>query len=492
MKRVLVGGFHHESNSFSSITSSREDFRVLRGEELLVSTPNSSLWGIVEGLQQDDVEVVPTLHMRGVPNGEVEYDFFLEIKEEFLEMAREHRGTIDALCLALHGSMRVKGLGEVEGLILEELKNLFPDVPIFVALDMHASISDKMVRYSDGLVGYKSAPHTDCTETGSLAAAMTSFYLREGIIPKQASFRVPMLIAGEKSGTDVEPMLGLINTLKELEQDEEVLAASFFLGYPWADHEDAGVTVSVVTKTDEKKAQKLARELAELFWSKREDFHFVSEAYAVEEALDVAFQAIENKETPVYLSDSGDNPTAGATSDNTELLWALVHEERLETLKSPVIFSGFYDPRSVKSCHGKLHQQVELSIGGHYDQSFSSVPLRGTVEAYEEDYLYAGLTGDVVLFRAGSLFIILSERHIGYTDPQLIRTLGLDPASSELIICKLGYLTPAHQELAKRSILVLTKGNTNEDLESIDYKEIPRPMYPLDQNMTYEPDDNRF
>lgn len=120
------------------------------------------------------------------------------------------------------------------------------------------------------------------------------------------------------------------------------------------------------------------------------------------------------------------------------------------------------------------------------------MPLRGTVEAYEEDYLYAGLTGDVVLFRAGSLFIILSERHIGYTDPQLIRTLGLDPASSELIICKLGYLTPAHQELAKRSILVLTKGNTNEDLESIDYKEIPRPMYPLDQNMTYEPDDNRF
>ncbi len=494
MKRVLVGGFHHESNSFSKIKSGIRDFRITRGQGILANlSPNNSLTGIVSGLQEQGYEPVPSLYMRGVPNGEVDSDFFREVKEEFLALAEKEVGKIDAITLALHGSMRVAGLGEVEGLILEELRKLFPEIPIFFALDMHATISEKMYRYSDGFVGYKTAPHTDCTETGRKAAEMTVFALETGRLPETALVKVPMLLAGEKSGTDVEPMRSLIAGLYELEKNPDVLSASYLLGFPWADNPDSSVSVSVVTKKTAEKAEKLAKELAEVFWQKRQEFSFVTEAYGEEEAVERAFSYLKENTRPVYLSDSGDNPTAGASSDNTKFLSYLTGDARvqskLQKLKSPLIYAGFYDPESVQKCESNLGKTIRLEIGGRFDDSRPPVPLEGEVRNYIKDYSYAGLQGAVALFFTNHIHIILSEKHIGYTEPRLMEALGLKPEQADIIVCKLGYLTPGHRALAGKSILVLTEGNTNEDLESIAYQHIPRPIYPLDKDFSYDADD---
>ncbi len=494
MKRILVGGFHHESNSFSKIKSGIKDFRISRGQEILANlSPNNSLTGIITGLQEQGYEPVPALYMRGVPNGEVDYSFFREVKEEFLALAEKEVGKIDAITLALHGSMRVAGLGEVEGLILEDLRKLFPGIPIFFALDMHATISEKMYRYSDGFVGYKTAPHTDCTETGRKAAEMTIFALETGRLPQTALVKVPMLLAGEKSGTDVEPMRTLIEGLHELEKNPDVLSASYLLGFPWADNPDSSVSVSVVTKDSKEKAEKLAKELAEVFWQRRQEFSFVTEAYGEEEAVERAFSYLEEGVWPVYLSDSGDNPTAGASSDNTKFLSYLTGNEkvqsRLQKLKSPLIYAGFYDPESVQKCASNLGKTIRLEIGGRFDDSHPPVPLEGEVKGYIKDYAYAGLQGAVALFFTKNIQIILSEKHIGYTEPRLMEELGLKPELADIIVCKLGYLTPGHQALAGKSILVLTEGNSNEDLESIDYRYIPRPIYPLDKDFSYDVDD---
>ncbi len=489
--RVLVGGFHHESNSLSRIISGEKDFRVIRGQEITENiVPNNALSGIVSTLKSHNVEVVPTLHMRGVPNGEVELEFFAKIKSEFLELAARERGNIDAITLALHGSMRVNGLGEVEGDILEELRKIFPETPIFVALDMHATVSRKMCMYADGMVGYKTAPHTDCTETGVSAAEMTLFALKNGTLPAASTIRVPMIIAGEKSGTDVEPMRSLIMRLKEVEQNEEVLAASYLLGFPWSDNSDSSVYAHVVTKHSQFESDRLAVELAEKFWEQRHNFVFVTEAYGVAEAVDKAFEYLNG--APVYLSDSGDNPTAGAASDNTELLSHLASDDRIPRLAAPLIYAGFYDPESTAACRGRVGEEIELSIGGRFDPEFSSVCLKGIVKNYVQGYVYAGIPCDVAVFSARGMDIILSDKHIGYTDPSLMRELGLDPESAQIVVCKLGYLTPGHSALAGRSILVLTKGGTNEDLASIDYREVPRPIYPLEHGMDYDPEKYRM
>lgn len=493
MKRVLVGGFHHESNSLSRIISAEKDFRVIRGDDITENiVPNSSLSGIVATLKSNGIEVVPTLHMRGVPNGEIDRNYFLSVRDEFLEMARKEKDKIDAITLALHGSMRIESLGDAEGHILEELRKIYPDTPIFIALDMHASISERMCRYADGMAGYKTAPHIDCTETGILAAEMTLYTLRTGLLPKKATIKIPMIVAGEKSGTDVEPMFSLIRELEKVEKNDEILAASYLLGFPWADNADNAVSVHVVAKNSQETADRVAEELASVFWNRREKFVFVTEAYDVPTSLDKAFAYIESKNTPVYLSDSGDNPTAGAASDNTELLKHLTDDPRVSELETPVIYAGFYDPSAVAECRNNVGREIVLEIGGKFDPDFAPVRLKGVVKNFVEGFVYGGIPGDVALFSVKGIDIIIAERHIGFTDPTLMYTLGLKPEKAEIVVCKLGYLTPGHAALANKSILVLTKGGTNQDLESIPYEKVARPVYPLDKDIDYQIDKYRI
>lgn len=169
MKRVLVAGLQHESNSFNPIVAGKNDFQVIRGAEVFNRfRDNDPVTGVIKPLMEQGYEVVPTIFTSAVPNGEVDYDFYMGVKAEIIRIAKEEQAKkpIDAITLALHGSMRVKGLGEAEGYLLEELRAIFPDIPLFCSLDMHTTMTERMHNNCDGFVGYKCAPHTDRYETG--------------------------------------------------------------------------------------------------------------------------------------------------------------------------------------------------------------------------------------------------------------------------------------------------------------------------------------
>ena len=105
MKRVLVASMMHESNSFNPIIAGENDFGVVRGEKLFERNPkNDPLRGVMDTLQEQGYEVVPTLFATAVPNGEVDYEFYLGLKEEILERARQaqEEKPLDAITLALH------------------------------------------------------------------------------------------------------------------------------------------------------------------------------------------------------------------------------------------------------------------------------------------------------------------------------------------------------------------------------------------------------
>lgn len=495
MKRVLVAAIHHESNSFNPIVAGEKDFSILKGQELFENIrDNDSLSGVISSLQEAGYEVVPTLSARAVPNGLVDYDFYMEIKNEIIERAKKANEdkALDAITLSLHGSMRVKGFGEAEGPLLEELRELFPDIPLYSSLDMHTTMTKKMHKNCDGFVGYKTAPHIDCTETGSHAGKMTIRTLEEGARGKTAWVRVPILVAGEQSATTAQPMIDLIEALREVEKRPGIMAASYLMGFPWADNKDSAIGVYVVADGDQDLADKTALELADLIWSKREDFDFEVEAYKPEKALDKAFKAVEEGIKPVYISDSGDNPTAGASSDNTDFIRHILQDERAEELDTPIIYGGFYDPEATRACRDKVGQEIELSFGAAFDKESSApVTVRGRVKSYYKDWgKFNFPKGDLALFSAKGVDIVLAESHVGFTDPEMYRDLGLDPEETDIIICKLGYLTPGHAALAKKAILALSNGNTNEDLESIDYKEVKRPIFPLDKDFDYNPEEN--
>lgn len=490
MKRILVAAMHHESNSFNPIVAGEEDFSVIYGEDIFNNLrENDSLSGVIKTLQKAGYEVIPTVSARAVPNGEVDYDFYIRIKEEIIKRAKiaKEEGPIDAITLSLHGSMRVKKQGEAEGFFLEELRREFPHIPIFSSLDMHTTMTERMHNNCDGYVGYKCAPHTDCFETGEHAANMTIAALEKGVVAKSAWVKVPILIAGEQSSTNVQPMIDLIRALRECEKQEGIMAASYLMGFPWADNEDSSCAVYVVSAGDQELADREAIRLAELMWSKKDDFCFHTETYTEKEALNVAFEGVKEGKFPIYLSDSGDNPTAGSSSDCTGFLRLIMEDKRTDELKNPVVFGGIYDPIATKQCEGKVGQEITITFGAKFDSvTTSPITATGVVKSYIKDWDGFGLVkSDLALFSSCGVDIVLAEEHVGFTTPKMYSDLGADPMERELVVCKLGYLTHQHEAVAKRSIMALSKGSTNEDLKTLDYKLVPRPIFPLDNDFQY-------
>lgn len=490
MKRVLVAGLQHESNSFNPIIAGEKDFQVIRGADVFNRfRDNDPVTGVIKTLQDRGYEVVPTLFASAVPNGEVDYNFYMGVKAEIIRIAREEQAKkpIDAVTLALHGSMRVHGLGEAEGYLLEELREIFKDIPIFSSLDTHTTMTRRMHDNCDGFVAYKCAPHTDRYETGVHASRMTIAALEEGVRACKAWVKIPILIAGEQSSSTVKPMSDLVQMLRDTEKQPGILAASYLMGFPWADNEDSAVAAYVVADSQEL-AERQALRLAGLLWDKKEEFCFQTETYPEKEAIHVAFQAVlDGSPLPIYLSDSGDNPTAGSSSDCTGFLKLIMEDDRTDALQSPVLFGGIYDPAATKACKGKVGQEITLTFGARFDQATTQpITATGTVKAYIENWKKSSVPCDLALFNSCGVDIVLAEAHVGYAMPDIFRDLGREPEAADIVVCKLGYLTESHAAIAKRSIMALSKGSTNEDLRSLKYTKVKRPIFPLDEGFTYQ------
>ena len=486
-KRIFTAAMHHESNTFNPIITDKEDFSVVEGDEIFKRLrANDSLSGIIYTLLGMGWEVVPAVSARAVPNGVVSRGLYEDIKARIIARAEEalREGPIDGLTLSLHGSMSVEGIGEAEGDLLGALRSLFPRVPIVASLDMHTTMSRRMHELCDAFVGYKCAPHTDCSETGAHAARITVNALEDGARPVSAWCRIPILLSGEKSETTTEPMKSLIRALRECEKRPGIMAASYLMGFPWADHDMHGVSAYVAADSDPALAEAEAARLGELFWAHREAFEFHTETYPPSEALDTAFQAAKGSETPVYVSDSGDNPTAGSSGDCTAFLESIMKDPRTEELSAPVLYSGIYDPAAAAACAGRVGQTVRLRFGAAFD-TVTSGPLEcsGTVKSFASGW--GDYQSDTALFSSGGVDIVLTAKHIGHTHPDMFRALGVKPEERQIIVCKLGYLTDPHRRVSRRSIMALTEGSSGARFENLPYRKINRPIYPLDKNIDF-------
>lgn len=482
-KRVLVGGLHHESDTFNPIITSRDDIWVKRGVDLINNIKKDSCSGIIKTLIDHDIEVIPTLIARAVPNGEWDKEYYLELKKEFMDKFKAEKN-LDALCLSLHGSMRVNGVGEAEGDLLKSIRKINPDILIVASLDMHATITKDMIDNCDAFVGYKCAPHTDTFETGFHAANIVLEALETKIKPTMSAVHIPFLVAGEQSETSVEPMNSLINNLRTLEKkDDKIYALSYLMGFPWADTKDNGVTSLVVTKNDKSYAKEKAKELANIFWNRREDFCFYNETRMPEDALKSAIDSVKKNIFPVVISDSGDNPTAGSSSDVTNFLKLILKNREICNLNPKLIYQSFFDKEVVDLFIDKeINTELYIKLGSKYDKVKSSsvetnAKLLAKVKNYEE-----AEGSNLILIDIGGVEVIVSDKHIGCYDPNIIRSLGVEVEKRKIIVVKLGYLEPEIRSIAKRSMMALTTGSSDELFVRLPYKELKHPIYPIEKD----------
>jgi microcystin degradation protein MlrC len=352
-------------------------------------------------------------------------------------------------------------------------------------MDLHGNVSWRLAENADLITCYRMAPHEDAMETKQRAAENLLERLESG--KGKPAYKVwipiPILLPGEQTSTRIEPAKSIYKAVAPASEQEGITDAAIWVGYPWAD-EPRNHAVVMVTGDDKKKVTRTAEQLAKSFWDARKDFTFVAPTGSLEECF---AKALSYKTRPFFISDSGDNPTAGGAGDVTWTLKEILARPEFKSSQGPsLIYASIPGPDLVKKVIAAgVGAHVEGYAGAAVDARYAPpLLISGTVESI--------VSGDSnaeteVVVKTGSVHIIVTAKRKPYHKEADFTRLGLYPRKTDIVVVKIGYLEPELYAMQKGWMLALTPGGVNQDLERLDYKRIQRPMFPLDKNMS-DPD----
>ncbi len=467
--RIAVGGIHTECSTYSPVLMTIEDFRVLRGTDLLDAE-------YFNFLNADGVEHLPLLHARAVPGGPVSHAAYQAFKAEFLERL-EASLPIDGLYLAMHGAMNVDGMDDAEGDWISAARAVVgPDCIVAASYDLHGNVSQKIIDQLDIFAAYRTAPHIDVRETMVRAWSMLVDALKSGQRPGVAWAPVPVLLPGERTSTEDQPTRSLYDMLPRFDERDGILDANLMIGYVWAD-EPRATACGVVTGTDKAAATAAAEEIARSYWDAREGFQFGPVTGPLDAMLDIA----ETCETaPLILADSADNPTGGGVGDRADVLNALLARKFENAL-----VAGITDRPAVEACFtAGLGKTASLRIGGSLDPS-------STPALVEAEVLFLDGPGPLperqAVVRIGGVTVVLAARRRPYHNISDFTRLGLAPEKVRLLAVKSGYLSPELAPIANPNLMALTEGVVNQDIEHLESNRRLRPAFPFDRDFDFQP-----
>ena len=470
-KRVAIGGMAIESSTFSPHRSDAADFTVVRGEAL------RSRYDFLPA----HVEWIPLIHARALPGGSVESDFYASVKLELLEGLRAAL-PLDGVFLDIHGAMTVIGMGDAEGDLASAVRAVVgPNCLISAAMDPHGNVSRRLVTALDLATSHRMSPHEDAPLTKRRAAMNLVHCLDRGVRPLKAWVRVPVLLPGERACTRDEPAKGIYARLRAIEQRDGIIDAAVWIGYAWADEPRCSAAV-VVTGTDGDAIVRAAHGLAEAYWNARADFAFSAPTGDADACIEMG---LASRDRPFFISDSGDNPTAGGANDTTYMLGRLLAHPALAAGRATAIWASVVDAIAVAACvRAGERATVDLQVGGCFGSPpahGAAMPLQGVVQRIRRA---DAVGGDIAVVASGGVRAILTSRRKPYHYVTDLTALGLDPTAHDLTVVKVGYLVPDLFDAAKGWVLALTPGGVDQHIVRLGHRGLERPIYPLDPGMS--------
>lgn len=473
--RIGLGGIAIESSTFSPLRTSAADFTILRGNAMLARYPFMPAWRF-HG--RDDILWLPTLHAKAIPGGPVLRASYDAMKHELLERIAAAL-PLDGFYLDIHGAMSVDGMEDAEADLAAAVRELIgPACVISACTDLHGNISARFVELVDAVATYRTAPHVDELETREKAFATLLHCLDHGVRPVRGRSRIPVMLPGERTSTMIEPARSLYAALSETDRVPGILDAALFVGYVWADEPRSGACV-VVTGTDADAVRRESEKIARRYWDARDDFGFIAPVDDIDGCIRAA---LGMEGGPVFISDSGDNPTAGGAGDVPMAAGRLVEMMASAGGGASAVYASIPDHGAVESCaRAGEGAEVTVMLGGKLDPVHGRpLELRGVVERIRRS---DPVGGDIAVLRVGSVRIIITSRRKPFHHIADFSALGIDPSEEKIVMVKIGYLEPELRGAARHALLALTPGAVNQDIPSLTYRRVVRPIYPLDPEL---------
>jgi microcystin degradation protein MlrC len=485
--RIGIAGFMHESNTFNPLRTDRAAFAAQSltfGPALLDEWRDAhhEVGGFIESAKGLGFEALPLLMAWAMPSGPVTDDVFDEVVGRLIDAVRRERP--DGLLLALHGAMVAQSQLDADGEVFARLRHAVgPDLPIVLTLDLHGNLSERLIGHSTAAVAYRTNPHVDQRECGRRAASLLVRHLRGEVRLCQALAKPPLLVNIMVQDTSKEPLRTFMEEARAREGRPGVLAVSLLPGFAYADVPQMGPSVVVVTDGDAALARKEADELSARLWDARERLNATLPAAAAAVA-----QALKAERTPVVLVDTGDNVGGGSAADSTVLLAELLRQGATDAVVC------LYAPREVEECtRAGVGQDVRLSVGGKVDRLHGDpVLVRGRVRVlHDGNYVepqvrhggkrinHMGPTA-LVEIEGRNLLVLTSLRHPPFSLGQLT-CLGIRPELQRILVVKAAIAyKAAYAPVAGTIIEVDTPGVTAVNPHRFVYRNVRRPLYPLD------------
>jgi microcystin degradation protein MlrC len=482
---IAIAGLAIETSTFTPTRTLAPAFHPDRGDEVVARYD-------FLGPLSSRADFRGALIGHALPGGMVARDAYESLASEIVTrlsdlVASEH---VDGLWYDIHGAMVVEGLDDAEADLLGRIRAVIgPDVIVSASMDLHGNVTAELAHQVDLVTCYRMAPHEDAMETKERAVRNLVDVLTTRPVgsqrPVKAWVPIPVLLPGEQTSTRIEPAASLYAQVPAVEATDGVLDAAIWVGYAWADQpRDRAVTV--VTGWDEAAVAAGAERLAHAFWDVREDFVFVAPTGSFDECLVAALAP--GAARPYFVSDSGDNPTAGGSGDMT---WGLTQVLANPEFASPdgpvVIYASVPGPAAVtEAVAAGVGATVTVTAGASVDAVHAGpITMTGRVHAVKHGDRDAETE---VVLQVGSVFAILTTYRKPYHHEHDFTDLDLAPREADIVVVKIGYLEPELFDMAADWMLALTPGGVDQDLERLGHHRIVRPMFPYDRVFASAPD----
>jgi microcystin degradation protein MlrC len=491
--RIIIGNIVQESNSFSPVPGSWAHFPpglLLRGEEMLARRigTRTEIGGAIDAARELGAALLPTISATtSASAGPMLDEVYIALRDE-LAAALRAAGPADGALLVLHGAMSSESHEDATGDILRAARAaLGQGFPLVATLDLHANLTTTMVEHADAVVGYHTAPHIDLYETGERAMRLLARMIRSEARPIAALRRLPMIVPAENGRTTEGPYAEVMDRAIALMRRPGVLDISVFSVQPWLDVEDVGCSVVAYANGNQALADELADELAEMLWARRRDF-----AVSLTPTATTIARALAAARGPFVLADSADAPSSGAPGDSTAVLEQLIAAQPTRPCLHNIV-----DPQAVALMfEAGLGAEVSLQIGaGSGVPLYRPIMVTGLViRLADGDFTNRGqgfqgvvfCMGRTAVLEIGAITLVVMERAVIQWDPELYRSVGLEPSEAQIVIVKSpAAFRAAYEPFAAEVAILDAPGVCSPNLRSLPFQHARRPIFPLDDLTTW-------
>ena len=484
---IAIAGFQHETNTFSPDLATYAEFMKEDGwpgltekSDIIPRLKNMNLpmAGFIEAVSVNkNILLHPIVWASAEPCGYVTQDAFDKIAAKICDGIAEIK-SLDGIYLDLHGAMVTQNYQDGEGELLRRIRQLVgPSLPIVVSLDLHANISPAMVELSSAIAIFRTYPHLDMARSGARAYTLLQ-HLSAGKPLQKTMHQLPFLVPLTSQCTDLEPCKSIYKNLEQLNNtDESLISLDFALGFPAADTCDCGPCV-VAYGTDQQTVDTAINTMTAIVLEQE-----AALSQTLFSADTAAKKATLNNSQLVVIADAQDNPGAGATSNTTGVLRALLKHKAKQAYVAVL-----NDVEVTTQAHKQgLGARFRAELGGQ-NNVFNDQPLKCELEVCQladgdfefEGEMYHGITAHVgpmallkVIEEGSDVYVITGINRVQCLDLAIFKHLNVNPQTASVIAVKSSvHFRADFSPIANEILIVASPGHHPCELETVLYKHL--------------------